>query len=186
MSILTFAILGAKAVTTKGSIMFLDRGAVMGSGIVMLVFGIIFLVFPAFSMSFFAVMVGIAFLFGGISMLVSWWKGLRGSTAGVASAAFGVLGVAFALVCIVHPLAIASTLTWLVALCVVIAGISQLVALFLASGLPGRGIGIAATVIMTLFGVFALIWPPMVMQFIGISLIIEGASGIVMGLIAKS
>lgn len=166
--------------------MYLDRGAAIGSGLVMLVFGIIFLVFPAFTLSFLAVMMGIAFLFGGISMLVSWWRGLRDSPMGIASAVFGVLSIIFALVCLIHPLAMASTLTWLVALCVVIAGIAQLVTLIMANGLPGRGIGIAATVIMTLFGIFALIWPPMVIQFLGISLIIEGASAIIMGVIAKS
>lgn len=165
--------------------MYIDRGAAIGSGIVMLVFGIIFLVFPAFTLSFLAIMMGIAFLFGGISMLVSWWRGLRGSAVGTASAVFGVLSIIFALVCIVHPFAMASTITWLVALCVVIAGIAQLVALIMANGLPGRGIAIAATIIMTLFGVFALVWPPMVIQFLGISLIIEGTSAVIMGAVAK-
>lgn len=165
--------------------MYIDKGAAIGSGIVMLVFGIIFLVFPAFTLSFLAVMMGIAFLFGGISMLVSWWRGLRDSAVGIATAVFGALSVIFALVCLIHPLAMASTLTWLVALCVVIAGISQLVALILASELQGRGIAIAATVIMTLFGIFALIWPPMVIQFLGISLIIEGVSAVIMGAVAR-
>lgn len=166
--------------------MYLDKGALIGSGVVMLLFGIIFLVFPSFTMSFFAVMVGIAFLAGGISMIVSWWKGLRGTSVGVASLVFGILSVIFAIVCFVHPFALAATLTWLIALCVVIAGISQLIALFLASELPGRGIAIVTTILMILFGIFALTWPPMVVQFIGISLLIEGFSALIMGAIAST
>lgn len=165
--------------------MFLDRGAAIGSGAVMLLFGIVFLAFPSFTLSFLAVMMGLAFLVGGISMLVTWWKGAKGTPAGTASAVFGALSIIFAIVCLVHPLAIASTLTWLVALCVVVAGVSQLVALAMATGLPGRGIGIVATVVMILFGIFALVWPPMVIQFLGISLIIEGLSAIVLGIVSS-
>ena len=38
---------------------------------------------------------------------------------------------------------------------------------------------------MALFGLFALIWPPMVVQFVGISLIIEGVTAFVLGLTSK-
>lgn len=165
--------------------MFLDKGTAIGSGLVMLVFGIIFLVFPAFTLSFFAIMMGVAFLFAGISMLVSWWRGLRGSIAGAASAIVGALSIIFSLVCFIHPFAVASTLTWLIALCVVLAGIAQTVTLVVAKELPGRGLGIAATVIMALFGVFALVWPPMVIQFLGISLLIGGISAIILGLVSN-
>lgn len=165
--------------------MYLDKGAMIGSGVVMLVFGIVFLVFPAFTLSFLAVMMGIVFLFAGISMLVSWWRGLRGSFVGTASAMVGSLSIIFSLVCIFHPLATASTLTWLIALCVVIAGAAQLVALAVARDLPGRGLGIAAMIVMILFGLFALVWPPMVIQFLGISLIVGGVSAIILGLVSN-
>lgn len=166
--------------------MYLDKGAVIGSGIVMLVFGIVFLVFPAFTLSFLAIMMGIAFLFNGISMLVSWWRGIRGSVLGIASAVMGALCIIFALICFIHPFAVASTLTWLVALCVVIAGVAQLIALLAAKELPGRGLGIIATIIVALFGIFALIWPPMVIQFLGISLVIEGISALILGIVSDS
>lgn len=161
-----------------------NRGTLFGGGIVMVVLGIIFLAFPGFTMSFFTVLAGIGFLAGGISAIVAWW-GTREFGGGGGVLFFGILSIIFALVCLVHPLALATTLTWLVALCVLIAGIAQIASLIAMGDFPMRAAAIASTAIMALFGLFALIWPPMVVQFVGISLVIEGVTAFVLGLTSK-
>lgn len=87
-----------------------NRGTLFGGGIVMVVLGIIFLAFPGFTMSFFTVLAGIGFLAGGISAIVAWW-GTREFGGGGGVLFFGILSIIFALVCFVHPLALATTLT---------------------------------------------------------------------------
>lgn len=166
--------------------MFVNRGAAFGSGIVLVLIGLAFLAFPALMLTFFATLAGIALIVAGISGIVSWRSGLRDTVMGTMTLAFSILGLVLGLVCLVHPLAIASTLTWLVALCIVVTGITQLLALTRAAGLPGRGIGIAAGALVVVFGVLAMAWPPMIVQFVGISLAVDGISFIALALLARA
>lgn len=165
--------------------MYKNRGVSLGSGVVLAVIGAVLLLFPAASMSFFTILVGLCFLFAGFSALSAWSRTLRGTGFGTAVLAFSLLMIIIALVCIFHPLATASTLTWLVALLVVIGGVAQLATVIFAVGMPGRGIGAISTCIVILFGILALCWPPFIVQFIGVSCLIEGISLVVIALVAR-
>ena len=151
-----------------------SRGLSVGTGIVFAVIGIIFLVFPAFTMSFFATLVGFGMLVAGISSLVVWFNDLRGTGTGGGMLFIGVICVIIAAVCFLHPLALAETVTWLVALAVVVSGIAQICGLVAMGSVPGRAVGIIGSAVVVLFGVLALAWPQLIIQFIGISLLIEG------------
>lgn len=166
--------------------MFVSKGATLGSGIVLALIGFVFLVFPGFTLSFFATLAGIGLVVAGISAIVSWRNGLRDTIMGTAALVFGILGIVLGLVCLVHPFAVAATFTWLVALCVLIAGILQLVTLTRAEGLPGRGIALAAAVLVIIFGVLAMAWPPMIVQLVGVSLAVDGVSFIILALLSDS
>ena len=165
--------------------MYANRGISLGSGIVLAIIGAVFLVFPAFSMSFITTLVGLCLLFASISTIASWYRSFRGSGVGTALLVLGLLLLVLALVCLLHPLATASTITWLAALLVVISGVAQLVTLLFAPYMPGRGIGFASTALVILFGVLALIQPALIAQFIGISCLIEGISFIAIAIMAR-
>ena len=146
------------------------RNMGIGSGLILVVIGIIFLAFPAFTMVFFTTLVGLGILVIGISITMAWYKDMRGT------------GIIFSLVCLIHPLALATTMTWLVALAVVVCGIAQICGLVAMTGAPGRTVGIVGSAVVVLFGLLALLQPELVIQFMGISLLIEGITAIVMAL----
>lgn len=152
----------------------------IGSGLILIVIGIVFLVFPVFTMAFFALLVGIGILVLGITIIMAWYQDMRGTGMGAGALFSGVVCLIFALVCLIHPLAMATTMTWLVALAVVICGIAQICGLIAMAGVPGRVAGIAGSAVVVLFGVLALLQPELIIQFMGISLLIEGITAIAM------
>jgi uncharacterized membrane protein HdeD (DUF308 family) len=158
------------------------RNMGIGSGLILVVIGIIFLAFPAFTMVFFTTLVGLGILVIGISITMAWYKDMRGTGMGGGALFAGVICIIFSLVCLIHPLALATTMTWLVALAVVVCGIAQICGLVAMTGAPGRTVGIVGSAVVVLFGLLALLQPELVIQFMGISLLIEGITAIVMAL----
>lgn len=156
--------------------MYLDSNIVFGVGIAILVIGIIFCIFPNFTMSFFTILVGLALLVLSISAIAVWYQTGRGTSAGNAMLVLGILGVICALACLIQPLSTAHTVTWLVALAIVIFGAAQLVSLLCASDIYGRNIAIVGAVIIVVLGICAMVRPQMVVQLVGVALIIEGIS----------
>lgn len=165
--------------------MYLNRNISLGSGIVLALVGLLMLLFPGFSLSFLAVLVGIGILSVALSALSAWGSMLKGTGTGAVILTLGIVMLVIALVCLFHPLATASAITWLVALLVVIGGIAQLLTFTFAAGMPGRGVGIASTLATIVLGVLALIWPPFIMQFIGVACLVEGISLIVIALLDR-
>lgn len=160
------------------------RSLSLGTGVILLLLGITFLAFPFVIMTFFASFVGLAFLVGGVSSLVTWYQS-RGTAKGGGMLFMGIVCVIFAIACFIHPLAFAETMTWLVALFVAIAGVVQIVSLIAAGPIPGRGFGIVANIPVTVLGILGLVWPELIVQFVGCSLLIEGISIIVLSVFAS-
>ena len=159
------------------------RSLSIGTGIIFLLFGIIFVVFPGFIMTFFATFVALAFLVGGVSSLVAYYQS-RGTAKGGGMLFMGIVCVVFALICFIHPLAFAQTLTWLVALFVAITGVAQIIGLIAMGPIPGRGFAIVANIPVVILGILGLMWPESIVLYVGISLIIEGVSIIVLSFLA--
>ena len=152
------------------------KGASLVTGVVMLVIGLVFCLFPSSIMSFFTALVGLALLVMSISAIYTWAKGMKGSLLGTGVLVMGIIGLICGFTCLFQPLATASTITWLVALCVVVMGGAQLISLVFATGLPGRGVALAGAALVVIFGICAMVRPAMVVQFIGIALLVEGVS----------
>lgn len=160
------------------------RSLSLGTGVILLLMGITFLVFPFFIMTFFASFVGLAFLAGGVSSLVAWFQN-RGAVKGGGMLFMGIVCVIFSIVCFIHPIAFAETMTWLVALLVAITGVAQIIGLISMGPVPGRGFGIAANIPVVVLGILGLVWPELIVQFVGCSLLIEGISIIVLSVFAS-
>lgn len=145
------------------------------TGIMLVVIGLVFIIFPDATASFFTIMVGVGMLIAAVNSFIC-WNELRHVGGGGVCLAFGICACALALVCLLRPLAFASTLIWITALCVVGMGIFHL---FTALGLPNvsgsaRMAGVVSSILMILFGALAMLWPAMIVLFLGISILVEG------------
>ena len=97
----------------------------------------------------------------------------------------GIVMVVLGIIFLAFPGFTMSFFTVLAGIGFLAGGIAQIASLIAMGDFPMRAAAIASTAIMALFGLFALIWPPMVVQFVGISLIIEGVTAFVLGLTSK-
>ena len=163
--------------------MFLNRSFTLGFGILLALVGVVFVAAPAFVMSFFDALVGICLIAAGLGGLLLWFHDLRGRTLGCALSVVSVFGVLFGLFCLARPLALATTISLVIAQCVVIAGIVQLIVVLRAIAIPGRSLAIAGSVLVIVFGICAFVWPTMLVRFVGIAFLAEGLSSIALALL---
>lgn len=159
----------------------MSRKSTVITGIMLAIIGLVFILFPAATASFFTIMVGMGMLIAAINSFIC-WNELRRVGGGGICLAFGICACALALVCLLRPLAFASTLIWITALCVVGMGVFHL---FTALGMPSfntatRITGVVSAILMIVFGALAMLWPAMIVQFLGVSILVEGICQIVM------
>ena len=159
----------------------------ISAGIVTMIIGLALLFVTGLSMVVFAYFVAASFIIWGLTALTCWIRDLRGVPGGALVMAFAILAIVFGIVCFVHPLAFAGTISWLVAALVIVVAIGQVAVLLNnpGDGVPGRWIGWVSSILMIALGVASLVYPPLIVQFIGASLIIEGISLIVSGSMAR-
>lgn len=158
------------------------RSMGLGTGIILAIIGIVLFAYPVSSMWVLAVVAGCGILIMGINAIITWYRGMRGTGAGGGILLMGILTVIFGVLCLISPLAFAEFISWLVTIAIIVFGIAQIVSIATTPSMQGKAIGIIGSIIVVIFGVLAFFWPPLLMQFIGISLIIEGITVIVMAL----
>ena len=155
------------------------------SGVLILVLGCMLAFTPVMSAQFFAWLVGFAFLIGAVVGFIVWNANKRAGISNGGSLFAAILSLIIALVCFFLPLFSAVILTWIVAWCIVVAGIMQIVMFARMKGTPHRVIGGISSVLVVLMGIIALAWPLLLVQFIGVAAIIQGISLIIIGAISK-
>lgn len=158
------------------------RNLGMGVGLVLAIIGIVLFVFPSLSLTVFATIVGLGIMFSGASATIAWAQNLRGTGQGTGALIAGILSIVFGFICIMHPIAFAEALTWIVAVAVIVFAVAQIIGLLTTPDIDGRLIGVIGNLVVILCGVFAFVWPPFIMQFIGASLLIEGITTVVVSL----
>ncbi|MGI6031908.1 MAG: HdeD family acid-resistance protein [Coriobacteriales bacterium] len=154
--------------------MFIEKKMGGTTCAILIILGVIFLFFPKFSLSFIGVLVGIGILVAAIGAFTTWSKGLRGTPASTATLIFAILLLIFALICLFHPLAFSTTISWLIAFIILVTGIAQTVTIISLGDFKGRALTLVVSILDALFGLCALIWPSMLIQFVGIAFILEG------------
>lgn len=162
------------------------RGMGLGSGIVLAVIGLVLFAFPQLSMSIFAILVGVGILVIGLNAAYIWYSTMRDTGTGQGVLITAVLSIIVAIVVIVNPLTFASAITWIVALAVIVFSVAQIISLATTRDLNGKSIGICGSLIVLLFGILSFVWPPFIMQFIGVSLLIEGITIIIMSFVSSN
>ena len=159
----------------------------VGAGLVTAIIGFVLLFIPGLSMVAFSYFVAASFVIWGLTALVCWMRDMRGVPGGALVIAFSILGIILGIACFVHPLAFAGAVSWFVAILIIVAGISQIAVLLNnpGNGVPGRWAGWAASILMIILSAASLAYPPLVVQFIGASLLIEGISLVIAGAMAR-
>lgn len=165
----------AKAKAAKG------KGLSFAAGGAIAIIGIVLLVFPKFVAGTVGIFVGAALIIAAL-YLIGCWSDRRGSIIAtfylVGGAVAGVLG----LVCILHPAGLLNTIGWLVALCITIAGLSEVLIAVRAKKDGSGNIGaIVTSIAVAALGIVAMINPSIMLQLLGLALIFEGAVAILLG-----
>lgn len=158
------------------------RSMGLGSGAIIALLGIVLFVFPAASMAIIAMLVGFGIIVTSANTVIMWARNLRGTGTGGFVLATGILGLLFGFLCLLEPLVFAEAMTWIIAIAVIFIGISQIGSIISMKDVSGKALGIVGSLLIVLLGIFSFIWPPFFMQFMGISLLIEGATIIGMSL----
>ncbi|MDO4182660.1 MAG: DUF308 domain-containing protein [Coriobacteriia bacterium] len=156
------------------------------SGIILIIVGGIFVFAPGLSGSMISIFIGAALLVSGCSSLIAWNNARKvGSANGIL--VFAIVAILLAAVCLVHPLAVAETLGWLIAGCIVVAGIFRVISTLTTPFIPFslKVAGIISGAIDIVLGVLAILNPAWIMYFLGAGLLLTGITDIVFGILVK-
>ncbi len=160
----------------------------IGAGIITAILGLAVLFVPGLSMVVFSYFVAASFVIWGLTTLVCWMRDLRGVPGGAFVIVFSILDIILGIACFLHPLAFAGAISWFIAALTIVGGIAQIGILLNnpGKGMPGRWAGWVSSILMIILGISALAYPPLIVQFIGASLLIEGISLVVVGAMSRS
>lgn len=127
-------------------------------GIVGILFGILVLAAPLTTVLVAVIWLGVFWLIDGIVAIVDGVR-RRGHHGAGWETAFGVIGALAGIFLIIHPLQAASTLVLIAAIWAIIGGIILAVSCVRGRGFPGWGWGVAAGVVMLIFGITVAVQP---------------------------
>ena len=161
-----------------------DWGLVV-AGILLVLCGIFFVVAPGLTLVTMTVFAGAAFLVSGIFDIVSYIRFRKVANMSGWALAYAVLDIVVGLMFLIHPLALAAVIPWLIGLFFIIFGVFEIVGSFKIKG-TGSGLwgwmlfsGIIGALCGVLFFVFPASFVIYMVVFVimrGVSLAIYGAS----------
>ena len=159
--------------------------ALIAAGIIMIVCAAAIAAFPGFTLITVATFAGAAFLVSGIGNVISFIKLRNANNASIWTLLYAVLDVVVGLMMLLHPLASAAVIPWLVALCFFVLGAYEFVAAIkmrqiklsswswtLVSGI----VNIMGSVILFMFTVFLASMFSIMVAVRGVSMIVLGSA----------
>lgn len=156
------------------------------TGIVITLIGVVFFAFPGVSGSMFSIFIGAGLMVSAISALISWWNLRKVMPAG-GVLIFGIVDFFLGAICLLHPLATAISLGWVVALCIAAAGVFRVITSISTPFITGIDmvLCILSGLCSILFGGLAMAFPEMIMYYLGAGLLVTGITTLILGIKAK-
>ncbi len=157
------------------------KWSLIGQGAILLILGIVSLAWPGLALLTVATMVGVGFLISGISSIAGF------ATLGAFSlfpgwALFGgVINVLLGILFLLHPLAASYTITWLIAVLVLVGGAGQLVSAWHLNkaGSSSWGFALLGGILTVLLGILMLASPALIVYYLAFFAIFYGVTLIV-------
>ncbi len=153
------------------------------AGILFVVFGLVCAFFPGLTLASIAFMVGAAFIVGGVVNIATFVRdrGMLGFSGWIL--AYGILDLLIGLMFVIHPVAFAAVLPWVIGTFVVIFAVYEIAAAFMVkrAGLPLWGWMIVSGILSVLIGISFFFVPEMLALFISLFCLLRGADLIIMG-----
>ncbi len=156
------------------------------AGALILILGCVIFFMPATSTTFLTIFTGLVILVVSVSSIVAWIVRYRKEGAGVAVLVLAIVGAVVGVVCLLHPIAMAEAFIWIIALCIIVLAIAQLISAFFLPSFILSLISIIAAAATLIIGVCSLFWPMLVVSFIGAAFIVEGLMQLLLGIAAPS
>ncbi|MCD8200000.1 MAG: DUF308 domain-containing protein [Coriobacteriaceae bacterium] len=156
------------------------------AGALILILGCVIFFMPALSTTFLTIFTGVVILVVSVSSIIAWIARYRKEGAGVAVLVLAIVGAVVGVVCLLHPLAMAQAFIWIIALCIIVLAVAQLISAFFLPSFLLSIISIIAAAVTFIIGVCSLFWPMLVVSFVGAAFIVEGLMQLLLGIAAPS
>lgn len=152
-------------------------------GILLIVFGLFCLFFPGITLMSIAIMVGVGFLFAGVMDIITYTRDRDTLQLSGWFLAYGIIDVVVGLMFLIHPVATASIIPWLIAFFVIVFAVFEIVESFSVrkAGSSLWGWVLVSGILSLLIGVGFFFWPVMLAFYIAFFAILRGISLIIFG-----
>lgn len=156
-------------------------------GIILLICGLSIFAAPGFFLEFLTVWAGVGFIISGVAGVVSYIQ-LRRVIPGAGWDLFmAILDIVVGIILIVHPIAFAAIIPWLLGISFIAFGILEIVGMMpFARFVPEtRIIAILSGVLTILVGIMFFVWPESLSIWIAAFALVRGISMIAAGILAR-
>lgn len=152
------------------------KWSLVGQGVILLVLGVICLVWPGIALATVTTMVGIGFLISGIASIAGFAALGAFSLFPGWALLDGVVNVLLGILFLMHPLASAYTLLWLIATLILVGGVMQLVSCWRLrkAGNSSWGFVLFGGVLTVILGILVLSYPALVVYYLAFFAILYG------------
>lgn len=161
------------------------NGQLIVAGVLLIIFGVVCALFPGLTLGSIAFMVGAGFLVAGVVNFMNYTREKDSLGGSAWLLAYGVLDVVIGLMFIIHPLAFAAILPWLIGACIGVFGVFEIIESISLKNLGFSLWGwlLVSGIVSLLLGLLFFVMPELLAFYIaafalwrGVSLIILGAN----------
>lgn len=154
-----------------------DWGSVV-AGILLVLCGIFFIFAPGLTLVTMAAFAGAAFLVSGIFDIISYVRFRKVANMSGWALAYAILDIIVGLMFLIHPLALAAVIPWLIGLFFIIFGVFEIVSSFKIKGAGSRlwGWMLFSGIVGALCGVCFFVFPASFVIYMAVFVIMRGVS----------
>lgn len=154
-----------------------DWGLVV-AGILLVLCGMFFVFAPGLTLVTMTVFAGAAFLVSGIFDIVSYIRFRKVANMSGWALAYAILDIVVGLMFLIHPLALAAVIPWLIGLFFIIFGVFEIVGSFTVkkTGVPLWGWMLFSGIVSVLCGLTFFVWPAALSIFLSVFILMRGVS----------
>lgn len=153
------------------------------AGVLLIVFGIVCAVFPGLTLGSIAFMVGAGFIMAGVVNFMNYSQQKKQLRGGGWFLAYGIVDVVLGFMFIIHPIAFAAVLPWLIGGCVSVFGVFEIIESISLkrTGFSLWGWLLVSGILSLIIGLLFFTWPELLAFYIAAFAIWRGITLIVLG-----
>lgn len=152
-------------------------------GILLIFFGLLCAFYPGLTLLSVTFVAGAGFIFAGVVNIVSYFRERKMQNLSGWYIAYGILDILIGLMFVIHPMATAYVLPWLIGAFIIAYAIVEIFSVIALRKTIGSiwGVGLVSAILSLIIGVMFFLFPATLVIFIAVFAIIRGATLIAAG-----